>query len=85
MGSGTAAALGMRSGNRQLELIRIQMRISSLSAEWDMPAGIRDPAVLSAPGVWSNVSFGLGFFGGVTRTRRNVPTLPTEVVAGMGF
>ena len=78
-------ALGLPSGNRQLALVRIQMRMSSLSEEWDTPDGIRDPAVLSAPGVWSNVSFGMGFFGSITRSRRTVPTLPVEVVQGMGF
>jgi hypothetical protein len=78
-------ALGMRVGNRQLELLRIQMRMSSLSKEWYTPGGIRDPEVLAAPGVWSNVSYGLGFFGSITRSRRNVPTLPAEVVAGSGF
>jgi len=77
--------LGLASGNRQLDLVRIQMRMSSLSEEWDTPDGIRDPAVLSAPGVWSNVSFGMGFFGSITRSRRTVPTLPVEVVQGMGF
>lgn len=78
-------ALGMVVGNRQLELLRIQMRMSSLSEEWDTPGGTRDPEVLAAPGVWSNVSYGLGFFGSITRTRRTVPTLPDEVVLGMGF
>jgi len=78
-------ALGMRVGNRQLELLHIQMRMSSLSREWYTPGGTRDPEVLAAPGVWSNVSYGLGFFGSITRTRRNVPTLPAEVVAGIGF
>lgn len=78
-------ALGMRVGNRQLELIRIQMRMSSLSDEWYTPGGIRDPEVLAEPGVWSNVSYGLGFFGSITRSRRTVPTLPAEVVQGMGF
>jgi hypothetical protein len=78
-------ALGMRVGNRQLELLRIQMRMSSLSDEWYTPGGIRDPEVLAAPGVWSNVSYGLGFFGSITRSRRTVPTLPAEVVQGMGF
>ena len=78
-------ALGMVVGNRQLELLRIQMRMSSLSDEWKTPGGIRDPEVLAAPGVWSNVSYGLGFFGSITRTRRTVPTLPDEVVFGIGF
>lgn len=78
-------ALGMRVGNRQLELLRIQMRMSSLSDEWYTPGGIRDPEVLAAPGVWSNVSYGLGFFGSITRSRRTVPTLPAEVVFGIGF
>jgi hypothetical protein len=78
-------ALGMVVGNRQLELLRIQMRMSSLSEEWDTPGGTRDPEVLAAPGVWSNVSYGLGFFGSITRSRRTVPTLPAEVVFGIGF
>jgi hypothetical protein len=78
-------ALGMRVGNRQLELLSIQMRMSSLSDEWNTPGGTRDPEVLAAPGVWSNVSYGLGFFGSITRSRRTVPTLPAEVVFGIGF
>lgn len=78
-------ALGMVVGNRQLELLRIQMRMSSLSDEWNTPGGTHDPEVLAAPGVWSNVSYGLGFFGSITRSRRTVPTLPAEVVFGIGF
>lgn len=78
-------ALNLRKNRDQLELVRIQMRMSLLSEEWKIPAGIRHYEELAMPGLWSNVSYGLGFFGSVTRTRRNVPTLNNDLKRAIGF
>lgn len=41
----------------------VQLRI--LDQDWDPPAGVFDPEVLSAPGVFSNVINGYGRFGSI--------------------
>lgn len=69
----------------RLRLLDVQLRISSLSEEWAIPEGIRDIETLIIPGVWSNVSHGLGFFGSATRSRHRLLALPDSVVTQMRF
>lgn len=69
----------------RLRLLDVQLRISALSEEWAVPTGVPNFETLVVPGVWSNVSYGLGFFGSATRSRHRLPSLPDSVVTQMRF